>query len=59
MLSDMGVCVLVDFDYLLRVMNSLIQIEGGVSNMWGVFFEFVVGFLVKDVEGGYFKIGEC
>ena len=58
MLTDMGARASVDPDHLLKVMNSLTQIEGGSSNLRGALFELVIGSLVKDVEGGYLKTGD-
>lgn len=58
MLTDMGARASVNPDHLLKVMNSLTQIEGGSSNLRGALFELVIGSLVKDVENGYLKTGD-
>ncbi|WP_018148481.1 hypothetical protein [Henriciella marina] len=58
LLSDLGARAAVDPAKIDIVMNTLTRIEGAAINVRGSLFEITIGSLVKDVEGGFLKIGE-
>ncbi|MDX2263474.1 MAG: hypothetical protein NW215_00685 [Hyphomicrobiales bacterium] len=58
LLSDTGRTASVKPEHIERVLTSLTKIEGAANNLRGALFEFVVGALVKGVEGGYLRAGD-
>ncbi len=58
LLTDTGATAAVNPEHIERVLNSLTRIEGAANNLRGALFELIVGSVVKDVEGGYLRIGE-
>jgi len=57
-LTNLGATAAVNPGHLEHVLSTLTQIQGAASNVRGVLFELAIGYLVKEVEGGYMKAGE-
>lgn len=58
LLCDLGARASVDPAKIERVVTVLTKVEGAAKNVRASLFEVVVGSLVKNVEGGYLKVGE-
>ena len=58
LLCDLGARAAVDPKKIEAVMSVLTKFEGAATNVRAALFEVVIGSLVKEVEGGYLKIGE-
>ena len=43
---------------LYELLSSLTKIEGAANNIRGALFEFAIGYLVKEIEGGDLEIGK-
>ena len=43
---------------LYQLLSSLTKIEGAANNLRGALFEFAIGYLVKEIEGGGIEIGK-
>lgn len=57
-LTNLGATAAVNPGHLEHVLNTLTRIQGTAGNVRGALFELAVGYLVKEVEGGYMKAGE-
>jgi hypothetical protein len=57
-LTNLGATAAVNPGHLEHVLNTLTRIEGTASNVRGALFELAIGYLVKEIEGGYMKAGE-
>jgi hypothetical protein len=57
-LTNLGATAAVNPGHLEHVLSTLTRIEGTAGNVRGVLFELAIGYLVKEVEGGYMKAGE-
>jgi hypothetical protein len=57
MLTDLGASVSADPTRLDRVLGSLTKIEGAAGNVRGALFELAVGYLAREVEGGFMTAG--
>lgn len=58
LLTNTGATAAVNPTHLYKVLNSLTKIEGAATRLRGSLFELAIGTLVKDVEGGYLRVGE-
>ncbi len=47
-----------DPDRVIALLNGLRSIEGAAGNLRGALFELIVGYLVREVDGGSIDIGE-
>lgn len=57
MLTDLGASVAADPGRLERTLGALTKIQGTADNIRGSLFELAVGYLAREVEGGYMKAG--
>lgn len=57
-LTNLGATAAVNPGHLEHVLATLTRIEGAAGNVRGALFELAIGYLVKEVEGGYMKAGE-
>lgn len=58
LLTNTGATAAVNPQHLYKVMSFLTKIEGAATRLRGSLFELAIGTLVKDVEGGYLRVGE-
>lgn len=57
-LEHAGAIAAVDPDRIAELLESLSVIEGTAGNLRGALFELIVGYLVREVDGGSIDIGE-
>src|SRR6202012_4230700 len=57
-LTNLGATAAVNPGHLEHVLSTLTRIQGAAANVRGALFELAIGYLVKEVEGGYMKAGE-
>ena len=58
LVTNTGTTISDNPDKLYQLLSSLTKIEGAANNLRGALFEFAIGYLVKEIEGGGIEIGK-